>query len=273
MATYAIGDIQGCLTPMRCLLNEVSFNRKTDRLWLVGDIVNRGPESLQTLRYIKSLGECVTLVLGNHELHLLAVANGHKQSSRSDTLEDILAAPDLDDLLRWLRRQKILHHDPQLQFTMVHAGIPPQWKLKEACQRAAELETVLQGKDFNRFLSEMYGNQPDCWDPDLRGHDRLRVITNYFTRMRFCDPQGLLELSSKSGPEQAPPGFAPWFSHPNRKTRKHKIIFGHWASLEGKTKGANNLYPLDTGCVWGKHLTMMKLEDETLYTCQCTTTA
>ncbi len=270
MSTYAVGDIQGCFTPLRCLLSEVDFNPDKDRLWIAGDIVNRGPQSLETLRYVKSLGACVTTVLGNHDLHLLAVAYGYSRPGRNDTLNEVLQAPDCELLLTWLRQQKIVHYDPTLKFTMVHAGIPPQWSLKKALTRAAELETALRGDNFRQLLANMYGNRPDCWDKSLQGYARLRVITNYFTRMRFCDASGRLELLSKSAPDQPPPGFAPWYSHPQRKTRKHKLIFGHWAALEGKVDEVN-LYALDTGCVWGSHLTMMRLEDETFYRCDCST--
>ncbi|TQV71791.1 symmetrical bis(5'-nucleosyl)-tetraphosphatase [Exilibacterium tricleocarpae] len=268
MATYAVGDLQGCLTPLRCLLGEVQFDPRADRLWLVGDIVNRGPESLDTLRYVYNLGDAVRLVLGNHDLHLLAVAHGLRQPSRGDTLGEILTAPDRDQLLDWLRRQPLVHHDPALGFTMVHAGIPPQWGLKKALKRAAELEAVLRGDHFYAFLATMYGDRPRGWSKDLIGFDRLRVITNYFTRMRFCNAAGELQLTSKSSPDNAPRGYRPWYTHPHRKTRKHKLIFGHWAALAGKVEQPN-LYALDTGCVWGSHMTMLRLEDETWFSCDC----
>ncbi len=268
MATYAVGDLQGCLTPLRCLLGEVKFNPRKDRLWLAGDIVNRGPESLDTLRYVYNLGGAVTAVLGNHDLHLLAVAHGFRLPGRGDTLSHILTAPDREQLLAWLRQQPLIHHDPQLGFTMVHAGIPPQWSLKKALKRAAELQEVIRGDDFYAFLATMYGNRPSCWDKSLQGFDRWRVITNYFTRMRFCNAAGRLELGNKSSPANAPRGYRPWYAHLQRKTRRHKLIFGHWAALEGNID-LPNLYPLDTGCVWKGGLTMLRLEDEAWFTCDC----
>lgn len=268
MATYAVGDLQGCLTPLRCLLRAVSFNPEKDRLWLAGDLINRGPESLATLRFLKDLGNSVTAVLGNHDLHLLAVAYTHRSQNFSDTLDEILDAPDREQLLTWLRFQPLVHYDPILDYAMVHAGIPPQWTLKQALKRAAKVEKALQGKAYVRYLSNMYGNTPSKWHKDLDKYERLRVTTNYFTRMRFCDDKGNLELQSKSSPLNPPNGYAPWFVHPKRKTRDQKIIFGHWAALEGKV-ALPNLYALDTGCVWGSTLTMMRLEDETFYQCDC----
>jgi len=273
MSTYAVGDLQGCLKPLKCLLSAVNFDPAADNLWLAGDLINRGPESLETLRYLRKLSKqregCVTAVLGNHDLHFLAVYYCEKLMSPGDTLIEILSAPDCDKLVKWLRRCKLLHRDKALGFAMVHAGIPPNWSLKKAARRAKELEAVLQ--DDNRieeFLANMYGNEPSKWDPGLEGIDRLRLITNYFTRMRFCNPEGKLNLSSKSGPLNAPEGYAPWFSHPQRKTRDDKLIFGHWAALEGKADTAN-VYALDTGCVWGGHLTMIRLEDEAYFQCNC----
>jgi bis(5'-nucleosyl)-tetraphosphatase (symmetrical) len=264
MATYAVGDIQGCLKPLQALLSHVKFNPKKDTLWVAGDMINRGPESLKTLRFLYHLRSSVKAVLGNHDLHLLAVAAGHRDSSRSDTLYSILNAPDRDILLEWLRQQPLLHHDPELNYTMVHAGIPPQWSLKKAIKYAKEVEEVLQSKDIQKFLSSMYGNEPDRWDKTLKGKERWRLITNYFTRMRFCTPSGKLELNTKAGIDTAPPGYLPWYAHENRKTNKNKIIFGHWAALEGKADH-KNVFAIDTGCVWGGELTMMRLEDEKLF--------
>jgi bis(5'-nucleosyl)-tetraphosphatase (symmetrical) len=268
MATYAVGDLQGCLKPLKCLLKEVSFNPGEDKLWLVGDLINRGPQSLETLRFLYEMRGSVVAVLGNHDLHLLAVAYGHRQPSKGDTLDEILIADDSEVLLQWLRQQPLLHHDERLGFTMVHAGIPPNWSLKKARKRASELEEVIRGHLFDEFLGNMYGNEPAFWDKRLEGTDRWRVITNYFTRMRFCSAAGLLELSTKSGIDQAPEGYAPWFCHPDRKTRNDKIIFGHWAALEGFT-ATPNIYALDSGCVWGGKLTMMRLEDERYFYCDC----
>jgi bis(5'-nucleosyl)-tetraphosphatase (symmetrical) len=268
MATYAVGDLQGCLKPLKCLLKEVGFDRKRDHLWLVGDLINRGPDCLETLRYLYKHRDCITAVLGNHDLHLLAVAYGYQTPDNSDTLDEILNADECFELMDWLRQNPLVHTDEQLGYTMVHAGIPPQWNINKANKRARELESVLRSDNFHDFLSTMYGNTPDCWDKDLEGADRWRAITNYFTRMRFCSEDGHLELKSKSGPGKQPEGYAPWFSHKKRKTRDDKIIFGHWAALEGKADTAN-IYALDTGCVWGGSMTMLRLEDEKLFSCKC----
>ncbi len=273
MSTYAVGDIQGCLQPFKCLLKSVEFNPAKDTLWLAGDLINRGPESLETLRYIKKLSHkrkgCVHYVLGNHDLHFLAVYYCEKLLSPGDTLLELLSAPDCDELVDWLRQGKLLHCDETLGFTMVHAGIPPNWSVDKAAKCAAELEAVLRDDDqIEDFLANMYGNEPAGWKKGLQGYDRLRVITNYFTRMRFCTAEGQLDLSNKSGPANAPAGFAPWFSHPNRKTAGEKLIFGHWAALEGRAD-TPNVYALDTGCVWGGELTMLRLEDEQYFRCSC----
>lgn len=268
MATYAVGDLQGCLEPLQCLMKKVQFNPDKDTLWLVGDLINRGPQSLETLQYLYDMRDNVVAVLGNHDLHLLAVAYGHRLPSDSDTLDDILITKHSETLFDWLRQCPLIHHDSKLGFTMVHAGIPPQWSLRKALKRANEVETVLKSDQFDHFLAKMYGNQPAIWSRYLKGLDRLRIITNYFTRMRFCDSKGRLELQAKSGVNNAPKGYAPWFSHPNRKTRKDKIIFGHWAALEGYT-GVENVYALDSGCVWGGHMTMFCLEDERYFYCDC----
>lgn len=271
MSTYAIGDIQGSYQPLLRLLERIQFDPAADRLWLAGDLVNRGPDSLAVLRFLYQIRHAVTLVLGNHDLHLLAVARGQRPGSARDTLDELLQADDCAVLLGWLRHGKLLHHDPELQFAMVHAGIPPQWNLTEACAHARELESVLQDADenlYDQFLAHMYGNQPSTWQPPLTGYDRLRLITNYFTRMRFCTADGTLELETKTGATGAPPGFLPWFAHPHRKTRDDKIIFGHWAALQGRAN-TPNIYALDTGCAWGGSLTALRLEDEQLFSCDC----
>ncbi len=262
MATYAVGDIQGCLKPLQALLITIDFNPQQDQLWVAGDMINRGPQSLKTLRFLYLLRNSLKIVLGNHDLHLLAVAAGYRQASASDTLRSILDAPDRDILLEWLRQQPLLHHDPKLAYTMVHAGIPPQWTLTEAIEHARSVETVLRGKKINKYLKTMYGNTPDSWDENLKGKDRWRLITNYFTRMRFCNTEGKLELNTKSN--IAPPGYLPWYAHPNRKTHNDKIIFGHWAALQGKADH-HNVFAIDTGYVWGGELTMMRLEDQTFF--------
>lgn len=269
MAVYAVGDLQGCLKPLQCLLEQVSFDPAHDQLWLVGDLVNRGPQSLQTLRFLFSIRHAVTCVLGNHDLHLLAVAHNIERMKKGDTLQEILDAPDRADLLDWLRMQKLVHHDAERKVTLVHAGIPPQWTLSKALRRAAEVEEVL--RDDARlplFLDGMYGNEPAKWSKELHGIARLRVITNYFTRMRFCTADGTLDLKSKEGIGSAPPGFAPWFSHPQRKMHGEKIIFGHWAALEGHCQEPG-LYALDTGCVWGGAMTLLDVDSGQLHRCTC----
>jgi bis(5'-nucleosyl)-tetraphosphatase (symmetrical) len=269
MSTYAVGDLQGCLQPLQCLLQEVAFDPAKDKLWLVGDLVNRGPQSLETLRFLYAMRDSLICVLGNHDLHLLAVAQNIERLKKADTLQEILDAPDRDDLLDWLRRQKLLHYDAERDCVLVHAGIPPQWTLAKALKRAAEVEAALQDDlRLPLFLDGMYGNQPTLWDKDLQGITRLRVITNYFTRMRFCTTEGELDLKSKEGLDSAPPGFAPWFSFPSRKTRQHKIIFGHWAALEGQCSEPN-LFALDTGCVWGGSMTLLNLDSGAKHQCRC----
>ncbi len=269
MSSYVIGDIQGCLKPLQDLLNYINFDPKKDTLWVVGDLVNRGPESLKTLRFLYHFRDSLNVVLGNHDLHLLAVAAGYKTPNRSDTLDSILNAPDRDILLEWLRQQALLHHDPNLNYTMVHAGIPPQWTLKQAIEYAQEIEDVLKSKKIHTYLKNMYGNQPDIWDTNLKGKERWRLITNYFTRMRFCTPSGQLELNAKANINAAPPGYFPWYVYKNRKTKNDRIIFGHWAALEGKTNH-KNVFAMDTGCVWGGKLTVMRLEDQKLFSVENT---
>ncbi|QZX83705.1 symmetrical bis(5'-nucleosyl)-tetraphosphatase [Metapseudomonas otitidis] len=269
MTTYAVGDLQGCLDPLKCLLDRVAFDPARDRLWLVGDLVNRGPKSLETLRFLFAMRDSVTCVLGNHDLHLLAVAHNVERLKKSDTLREIIEAPDAGDLLDWLRRQKLVHYDEARDIAMVHAGIPPMWTLAKALKRAAEVEeALLDDARLPLFLEGMYGNDPACWDSDLHGITRLRVITNYFTRMRFCKADGTLDLKSKEGADTAPPGYRPWFAHPSRKTRGQKIIFGHWAALEGKCNEPG-LHALDTGCVWGGTMTLLNIDNGQRISCNC----
>ncbi len=264
MATYAVGDIQGCLKPLQALLIHIKFNPKLDTLWVAGDMVNRGPESLKTLRFLYHLRHSLKIVLGNHDLHLLAIAAGYRNPTPSDTLNDILNSPDRDILLEWVRQQPLVHHDKKLGYTMVHAGIPPQWSIKKALRYSQEVETVLKSKKINAFLQSMYGNEPSQWNKHLKGMDRLRIITNYLTRMRFCTTTGKLELNTKAGLNSAPVGYLPWYAHTKRKTNNDKIIFGHWAALEGQADH-DNVFAIDTGCVWGGKLTMMRLEDQKLF--------
>lgn len=264
MTIYAVGDIQGCYKPLISLLETVNFNPEHDQLWCAGDVINRGPDSLKTLRYLYSIKDSCTMVLGNHDLHLLGIAYGNATLKRADTVQDILNAPDAEELLQWLRFQPLLHH--QHNFTLVHAGIPPQWSIADALARAQEVEAVLQGDHYKDFFLHMYGNQPDHWYNDIIGYDRLRLITNYLTRMRFCDIHGKIDLENKLGPETATNNMLPWFEIPGRQTVNDRIIFGHWASLQGQCN-TPNIYPLDTGCVWGGELTMMRLNDKKLFSC------
>lgn len=268
MATYAIGDIQGCLEPLKCLLEKISFNPQKDSLWLAGDLINRGPDTLATLRFLYQLRDRLTIVLGNHDLHFIAVYYGLRKQGKSDTLQQLLSAPDCADLVYWLRQQKLVHRDAHLGYAMVHAGIPPQWSLQEAVTRAQEVEAVLRSDNPEDFLAGMYGNTPALWRDELTGVERWRVITNYFTRMRFCNAQGELELQTKENADSAPEGFAPWFLFSQRKTAEDKIIFGHWAALEGQVN-VPNVFALDTGCVWGGALTAMRLEDGVRFSCKC----
>lgn len=266
MTRYAVGDVQGCFGPLQRLLTRVDFDPSRDQLWSVGDIVNRGPQSLECLRFFCALGDSARVVLGNHDLHLLAVAHGARSPKRGDTLQPILDAPDCAELMTWLRRQPLLHHDGG--YTMVHAGIAPQWSIAYAQQLADEISTVLQDERITQFLEGMYGDTPDCWSDDLRGIERWRVVTNYFTRLRFCTAAGELDLKTKESPEASPPGFMPWFDVPQRKSAGETVIIGHWASLMGNTQ-RNDVIALDTGCVWGHRLTLLNLETRALSTCEC----
>lgn len=268
MTTYAVGDLQGCLAPLKTLLETVDFNPSRDSLWSVGDLVNRGPDSLGTLRYLDSLeGACVA-VLGNHDLHLLATAQDATRLRKSDTLLAILKADDRVQLLDNLRQRPLAHFDATRGLFMSHAGIPPIWTVAQAMVHAAEVEEVLRAPDRStEFLAQMYGNQPDCWSDSLTGIERLRSITNYLTRMRFCKEDGTLDMKSKDGQDTAPTGFAPWFSYP-RKDPDIQVVFGHWAALEGKSDTAG-VHALDSGCVWGNHMTLMNLDTGERYHCDC----
>lgn len=269
MATYAVGDLQGCLDPLKCLLERVAFDPQKDTLWLVGDLVNRGPQSLETLRFLYGIRQSLVCVLGNHDLHLLAVWQNIERLKKSDTLSEILNAPDCVELLEWLRQQKLMHYDEQRNLALVHAGVPPQWSLNKALKCAGEVEQALRDDNlFGPYLDGMYGNDPVKWDNDLTGAARLRVITNYFTRMRFCTRDGKLDLKSKEGIETAPPGYVPWFKHKERKTRNLKIIFGHWAALEGQCDEPG-VFALDTGCVWGSAMTLMNVDTGERLRCDC----
>ena len=269
MATYVIGDLQGCLTPLVQLLEQIKYHPEQDKLWFAGDLINRGQESLETLRFIKSLGSNATVVLGNHDLHLLAVSYGHGKLKRGDTLSEILTAGDRDDLMEWLRNQPLFHYDEQLNTVMTHAGIPPCWDLKQTQALAKEVEDILKSDNVDDFFANMYGNKPNKWSDDLTGLDRLRAITNYLTRMRFCDENSKLDLASKEGIDTATKGYAPWFNYPSKVPENCHIVFGHWAALEGKTH-KERIHALDTGCVWGGSLTALRLEDRQRFSTPCT---
>lgn len=259
MATYAIGDIQGCYQQLQQLLDKLEFDQSKDVLWFTGDLVNRGPDSLSTLRFVKKLGENAIAVLGNHDLHMLAVAEGHIPKHQYDTLDEIINAPDRDELLDWLRRQPLIHHDKTSGFTLIHAGLPPQWDLTTAQQLAHEVETTLRGDNYQGFLANMYGNEPIKWNDDLQGWDRLRFITNCFSRLRYCDSEGNLCLQSKGPPGTQPEPYVPWFNVPNRASKDMKIICGHWSTLG--LQHSSGIYSIDTGCLWGYKLTAMRLDN------------
>ncbi|MBI2289109.1 MAG: symmetrical bis(5'-nucleosyl)-tetraphosphatase [Betaproteobacteria bacterium] len=265
MATYAIGDVQGCYSALRRLLDQLRFDPARDRLWLVGDLVNRGPQSLAVLRFVKSLGARAVTLLGNHDLHLLVVAAGHVKPHRGDTLAAILRAPDRDELLDWLRHRKMMHAGAG--YAMVHAGLLPQWSVPKALKLAREVETALRGDAYNNFLRHMYGNQPDRWRDDLKGIARLRVITNVMTRLRICTVDGKMEFAHKGKPVNLPRGYMPWYNVPRRRSRGTPVICGHWAALGLYT--GSNVFALDTGCVWGRTLSALRLSDQLLVQCGC----
>lgn len=258
MAVYALGDIQGCYEPLQRLLDLLNFDPAIDRLWLVGDLVNRGPQSVDVLRLVSGLGDRAITVLGNHDLTLLAVAAGQVKPKRKDTFHSVLDAPDAAELLDWLRGRPLLYHDAELGFTLVHAGLPPQWDLPLAQHSAVELETVLRGPDGAKFLGRMFGGEPRRWRSDLSGDDRLRFIVNALTRIRFCTVEGALSLAENGPPGSQSKGLLPWFAVPGRRSADLNIIFGHWAAL-GYYR-APGVYALDSGCVWGNRLTAIRLD-------------
>lgn len=268
MSTYAIGDLQGCYTELQDLLNKINFDETNDQLWFAGDLINRGPESLKCLRFVKSLEKNAKTVLGNHDLHLLAIANKVRKPHRNDTFDEILNADDAEALLNWIKHLPLLVHDKELNFTMIHAGLPPQWSLKKARKLAKETENVLQSDQFTDFIHNMYGNQPDTWSETLSGDDLHRFIINCFTRIRYLEETGKLNLKENNAPGRQAKNLIPWYALPNRKTNKDKIIFGHWSTVTlGKQQNFKqyNVYPLDTGCLWGGELTAMRLEDEKIF--------
>ncbi|MDX9874162.1 MAG: symmetrical bis(5'-nucleosyl)-tetraphosphatase [Spongiibacteraceae bacterium] len=259
MARYAVGDLQGCLDPLLRLLERVAFDPTCDQLWSVGDLVNRGPQSLAALRYFYELGDAARVVLGNHDLHLLAVAEGIQPVKQGDTIDDILSAPDRDALLSWLRQQPLFYQDPRGDFAMAHAGIAPDWNFEQAQCLSDELQEVLRGPLCRHYLETMYGDEPDHWHESLQGPERWRVITNYFTRMRFCHADGALDLRVKTAPADAPAHLRPWFELLPSSVHAPRLLFGHWAALQGRSTNPRCI-GLDTGCVWGNQLTLFNLE-------------
>jgi bis(5'-nucleosyl)-tetraphosphatase (symmetrical) len=261
MAHYAIGDIQGCHAEFCELLSLIGFSPRDDRLWITGDLVNRGPDSLGVLREVRALGDAATTVLGNHDLHLLIVAAGHRRAHRDDTLAPILDARDRDELLGWLARQPLAVAEGAL--LMVHAGLLPQWDAQRVLSLAREVETALQGPDAESFLRVLYGDEPHAWRDDLAGDDRLRAIVNALTRLRFCSADGRMEFREKRGARFSPRGFAPWFAHPRRQTASTLVVCGHWSTLELLL--APNVLMLDSGCLWGGTLTAIRFPDRRVY--------
>jgi len=259
MAVYAVGDIQGCHDEFLALLDRLRFDPAADRLWLVGDLVNRGPRSLEVLRTVRDLGDAAVVVLGNHDLHLLALAGGQRRRRREPELETVLQAPDRDELLDWLAARPLLHRDVRIGWTLLHAGLPPQWTVDDAARAAREVERALV-QDPLEFVAHMYGNQPDTWSPSLSGFDRLRFTVNCLTRLRYVDDGGRMLLDLKGPMADAPPGAIPWFRHPRRASAGERIAFGHWSTLGYLAEGG--VLSLDTGCVWGGSLSAARLDRE-----------
>ncbi|MDR0776369.1 MAG: symmetrical bis(5'-nucleosyl)-tetraphosphatase [Azonexus sp.] len=269
MATYAIGDIQGCYDTLRRLLDRCAFDPAVDRLWLVGDLVNRGPKSLETLRLVRSLGDAALTVLGNHDLYLLMVAEGGaKFRAKDDTLQPVLDAPDAGELLDWLRHQPLCHTEDE--YCLVHAGLLPQWTAARASELAREVEAMLQGKQFRDFILNLWGSEPAAWSDELSGWPRLRVIVNAMTRLRFCTPAGVMEFKAKGKLSNAPAGHFPWFDLPGRRSADAVLVTGHWSALGLMV--SPHLLALDSGCLWGGHLTAIRLEDRRLFQVDCSPT-
>jgi len=261
MATYAIGDVQGCFDELQALTALLRFEPTRDQVWFVGDLVNRGPKSLEVLRYVRALGDSAVTVLGNHDFHLLCLAEGCARKRADDTLDELLGAPDAPQLLDWLRSRSMLH--VQDGYAMVHAGLLPQWSIDQALSLAREVESALRGARYREFLANLYGAEPRAWRDDLAGWDRLRVIVNAMARMRFCTAQGEMDMKAKG--TDAPPGFRPWFEL--RPAGEQPIVCGHWSALGLKL--SERLVALDTGCVWGGSLTALRLEDRALFQVPC----
>ncbi len=258
MAVYAIGDVQGCYAALQALLKKLGFDSSRDVLWFAGDLVNRGPQSLEILRFVRGLGDAAITVLGNHDLHLLALARGLRRPTRRDNVGAVLDAPDRDVLFDWIRTRPLMHTDDALGYTMIHAGLAPQWDIETAARCAREVEQVLRGEDYWAFIEQMYGDEPDRWSMAEQGMERWRFIVNCFTRLRYCDDQGRLVLGEKAAPGTQAQGVMPWFAVPDRRTADNRLVFGHWSTL-GLYAG-DNVFALDSGCVWGGALTAMRLD-------------
>jgi len=256
VATYAIGDVQGCFDELKALLERIGFNRAHDRLWFVGDLVNRGPKSLEVLRFVRELGDRAVVVLGNHDLHLITQHEGFERKRKDDTFVDVLGAPDAKELIDWLRRRPMMHAEGN--WAMVHAGLLPQWTIPVALSLASEAETALRAPNYRDFLANMYGSKPARWDDGLAGWDRLRVIVNAMTRMRFCTPEGVMDF--RAAAKSAPAGHVPWYEA--RTAAEAAIVFGHWSALGLRL--TEQIAGLDTGCVWGGELSALRLEDRWL---------
>lgn len=265
MATYIVGDLHGCFAEFQALLKQADFNPENDELWLTGDLVARGAQSLECLRFVKNLGDRATVVLGNHDLHLLATLVGIKEKKARDKVDSIFAAEDRQDLQNWLRSRPLVAQHPTHKFVLVHAGIGPEWDLDTALSCAKETEAVLQSEQYHDLLTQMYGNSPDRWSPDLQGMERWRYTINVCTRMRFCNVDNCLDFDCKLPVNEAPCYLKPWFETDNPLYQQQDIVFGHWASLIGYPT-PEHIYALDTGCVWGNHLTMIRWEDKKVFT-------
>lgn len=259
MAVYVIGDVQGCYSSLKKLLKAINFDQYEDKLWFVGDLVNRGPQSLKTLRFVRSLGESAMAVLGNHDLHLLALYYGQTKVRSSDSLSQVLEAEDCKELMEWLRFRPLLHYDIGLNFAMVHAGIYPGWSLSEALERAREVEQAIRGENVVDFLREMYGNQPARWSDQLDGMDRLRFITNVFTRMRYLRQDGSLDLDAKGAPQKLNSSDVnPWFEFSQSAIKHNRLAFGHWSTLPTNQYGS--CFAIDSGCLWGGRITALRID-------------
>ena len=257
--------MQGCYEPLARLVDAIGFDPARDRLWFTGDLVNRGPDSLACLRFVKGLGDAAITVLGNHDLHLLCVSEGVERRRKRDTVEDVLAAPDRDELLAWLRTRPLMHVEGRV--ALVHAGLLPEWSVPRARALASEVEKRLRAADYRALLERMYGDEPDRWDDGLEGYARLRVIVNALTRLRVCDARGTMVLRFKGEPGEASEEWTPWFDMPGRRSRDHAIVCGHWSALGVQLR--EDLLSLDSGCVWGRALTAVRLQDRRLFEAPC----